>query len=236
MKKILLAALAAIAVTLGVTDAWAQATAPHWAFVDLRFRNHAATQSTTGDFKPFNDFGTLDAIDSTFASGIAKFDTTTEVSTAGWAPPAAAGSGVDSVIVARLIVFDANLASVTLGRTSATAESIYIKTQVSPDKINWFDCAVIPGQAPVLNAFTVQTTVNAAVVTFVLSQNTGISGKLWSMGFYRAQAAAGLRAGVDINHINEFPFVRWILMGSRSLNHSYKARVGFYTSNQSLQP
>ena len=235
MKKILLAALAAL--TLAGT-VQAQATATHWTYKDLAFRSHAATAFSTVQ-GAFNDFGTLDAVDSVYASGIAKFDTTTSLSTAGWAVPNRIGSAVDSALVCRLFIFDAGasagLTSVTLGRTSATAESIYVKAQVSANNVDWFDLAVIAGQAPVLNAWTAQTTVNAAVITFVTSTNTGISGKMWSLPYYSAQNAAGLRHGMDISHIGEFPYVRWIISGTRATtNHALKAKVGFWTTNASV--
>lgn len=234
MKKVLFAAIAAL--SLYGTSAWAQAVSPHWVFEDLKFRCHNTSLATNPG--AFNDNGTLDAFDSTYASGIAKFDTTTSISTAGWASLASVGSGVDSSTVCRLFIYDAGasvgLTSVTLGRTSATAESIYIKVQVSANNVDWFDCAVIPGQAPVLNAWTAQPTVNAAVITFVCSQNTGISGKMWSLNYYKGQAGAGLRFGYDINHVSEFPFIRWIVSGTRATtNHAYKAKVGLVSSGQS---
>lgn len=210
MKKLALAALAAFTM---VGSAHAQVASPaRWVFEDVRFRSNAAANPAPG------------FIDSLSASGAAKFDTTAAVSTSGWAPPAFGGSAVDSAVVARLMVFDAQVSG---SRTSTTAESIYVKTQVSPDGVAWFDCAIIPGQAPVLNAFTVQTTVNAAVLTFTNSTNTGISDKMWSVRFVAAQGAAGGKVIPDVYSIHTFPYVRFILSGSRSLVHNWRARIGF---------
>lgn len=217
MKNVLRSILMAIFAITFVAVAYAQSPQPRWTFDQVLFRSHIAAQVGVD--------GDPGASDSSYASGIAKFDTTAGVPTNGWTPLAAAGGAVDSLSVARLIIFDAGLASVTLGKTSATAESIYIKTQVSPNNNTWFDCAVIPGQSPVLNAFTVQTTVNAAVITFTASQNTGSSDKMWSLRYVAAQGAAGRKDAVDINNVHQFPYVRWIIMGSRSLNHSYKAVI-----------
>jgi hypothetical protein len=217
MKKLVLAALALCAV---VAPSFAQENAPaRWTFEDLKFRNYRAANPAPG------------FIDSTYASGIAKFDTTTAISTDGWLVPGI-GSGVDSATVARLLIYDSGLfADVSAGKTSATAESIYVKTQVSPNGSIWFDCAVIPGQAPVLNAFTVQTTVNAAVLTFTNSTNTGISDKMWSVRYVAAQGAAGGKVIPDIYSIHTFPYVRWIISGTRATtNHALKAKVGFMSA------
>lgn len=228
MKRTLVALLSVLALAITAGTASAQATWSHWVYQPLMFRTHSASVVGVD--------GDPGRIDSTYASGIAKFDTTTSISTAGWATQSRAGSAVDSSLVCRLFIYDAGLSTVTLGKTSATAESIYVKAQVSANNVDFFDLAVIAGQAPVLNAFTVQTTVNAAVITFTTSTNTGLSGKMWSLPYYSAQNAASLRHGMDISHIGEFPFVRWIIMGSRSLNHSYSAMVGFNTTNASKSP
>jgi hypothetical protein len=214
MKKLALAALAAFTL-VGVAQAQVSSPA-RWTFEDVRFRSNAAANPAPG------------YIDSLTASGAAKFDTTVAIATAGWAP-VYGGSAVDSAVVCRLMVFDAQ---VTGSRTSTTAESIYVKTQVSPDGMAWFDCAVIPGQAPVLNAFTVQTTVNAAVLTFTNSTNTGISDKMWSVRFVAAQSAPGGKVIPDINSLHTFPYVRFILSGSRSLVHNWRARIGFPLATQ----
>jgi len=212
MKKLVLA-LAVIAAF--AAPAFAQENAPaRWTFEDLKFRNNRSAAAAPG------------IIDSAYASGIAKFDTTTGIATDGWVFPVG-GSAVDSATVCRLIIYDAGLADVSSGKTSATAESIYVKTQVSPNGRIWFDAAVIPGQAPVLNAWTVQTTVNAGVLTFTNSTNTGSSDKMWSVRYVAAQGAAGGKVIPDIYSIHTFPYVRWIISGSRTLNHSYKAKVGF---------
>jgi len=228
------AALLILGIPFAGTAFATEATGPHWVFEDVKFRSHSATgfASQPG---AFSDLGNLDAFDSTYASGIAKFDTTASVSTQGWALPNSAAS-LDSSTVARLFIYDSGLASVTLGKTSATAESIYIKTQVSPNGKTWFDCAVIPGQSPVLNAFTVQTTLNAAVITFTASQNTGISDKMWSLRYVRSPGAAARKDAIDVNSLVEFPAVRWIIMGSRSVNHAYSASVGHWTTSSGQQP
>jgi hypothetical protein len=228
MKRFTLALAALVALAGFTGTAYAQATASHWAFRSVPFRVHIATEVGVA--------GDPGGVDSVYASGIAKFDTTAAVSTSGWADPQATGNAVDSVTIARLIIHDAGLANVSAGKTSATAESIYIKTQVSPNGSIWFDAAVIAGQSPVLNAFTVQTTVNAGVVTFTASQNTGISDKMWSLRFVSGSQSASRKDAVDIYNINQFPFVRWIIMGSRSLNHSYKVLLGYRTTNASVQP
>ena len=224
--------LPALAVLLCIASSYAPSvaagpTTTHWVFETLKFRNHNTTFATQSG--AFNDAGTLDAFDSTYASGIAKFDTTTAIATDGWSLANTAGS-LDSVTVARLYIYDAGLSTVTLGKTSATAESIYIKTQVSPNGKTWFDCAVIPGQSPVLNALTVQTTANAGVLTFTASQNTGSSDKMWTLRYVKAPMAAARKDAIDINHIAEFPLVRWIIYGSRTLNHSYNAAIAHWTT------
>ena len=220
MKRlwVILGALAMVC-ALNVTVASAGQVAAHRAQKGLLFRSNAAANPAPG------------YIDSVYASGIAKFDTTVAFSLSSVTYPPSNANGIDSLMVLRLNVFDAGLASATLGQTSATAESIYIKTQVSADGVNWHDCAVIAGQAAVLNAWTVQTTVNAGVVTFTSSTNTGVAGKLWSMPFYAKSNAASLKMGLDIYHVHEFPFVRWILSGSRTLNHSWKANVSFWSTS-----
>jgi hypothetical protein len=213
MKKLAMAVLAFCAIA---TPTLAQESAPvRWTFQDLPFRNYRAANPAPG------------FVDSTYASGIAKFDTTVAISTDGWAVQQCASGAVDSVVTARLLIFDAGLADVSAGKTSATAESIYIKTQVSANGVAWHDAAIIPGQSPVINAFTVQTTVNAAVLTFTSSTNTSISDKLWSVMFHAMPSAVPLRSGQDIYHLSTFPFIRFIIMGSRSLNHSYRARLQF---------
>lgn len=240
-NRILLAALAALTMA---TSAWAQASGAHFVFEDVKFRSHNASfANQPGAFLDdgFVTTGSQNAFDSLYAAGIAKFDTTVSVSTSGWAIPPRTGSAIDSALVARLFIFDAGgsvgLTSVTLGRTSATAESIYIKTQVSPDNTNWFDCAVIAGHAPVLNAWTAQTTVNAAVVTFTSSTNTGLSGKMWSMPYFTSVNGAGLRNGNDIASIWQFPYVRWIISGTRATtNHALRVRIGYPTTSTSKQP
>lgn len=173
-----------------------------------------------------------DYVDSLYASGIAKIDTTAYVSTNGWTVWAPGGAVPDTALVAKLLIYDAGLASVTLGRTSATAESIYIKTQVSANKTDWHDCAIIPGQSPVIGALTVQTTVNAQVITFTSSTNTGVSGKLWALRYNTGIGAAGGKVGPpDIYHVVEYPWVRWIIMGTRATtNHSYKVSVSHWSS------
>ena len=228
MKRFILGLVMLVGLVLTVGEASAQATWTHWVYQPVAFRSHSASVVGVD--------GDPGRIDSTYASGIAKFDTTAAVSTAGWAMPTSDGGAVDSVTTCRLFLYDAGLANVSVGKTSATAESIYVKTQVSPNGAIWFDAAVIPGQSPVLNAFTVQTTVNAAVVSFTASQNTGISDKMWSLRYVSAQSAAGRKDGIDINRIHEFPFIRWIISGSRTLNHSYSALVGYPTTSAIKNP
>jgi hypothetical protein len=212
MKKILLA----LALTAIAAPVFAQESGPvRWTFEDLKFRNYRAANPAPG------------FIDSTYASGIAKFDTTTAISTDGWALPPV-GAVVDSSKTCRLLIFDSGLfADVSAGKTSATAESIYVKIQVSPNGNIWFDAAILPGHSPVLNAFTVQTTVNAAVMTWVSSVNTGISDKMWSAQYVSTPSAANRKDAIDIYNFTTFPYIRFIIMGSRSLNHAYKARLCF---------
>ena len=213
MKRlwVILGALAVFC-ALSVTSASAGQVAAHRTTKQLIFKNTSATAV----------HGSLDSL---VASKAAGFDTTSAFALNSVAYPPSNGNGIDSLMVLRLNVFDAN------GSTAATAESIYVKTQVSADGVNWHDCAVIAGQAPVLNAFTVQTTVNASVLTFVSSANTGRAGKLWSVPFYAKSNAASLKMGLDIYHVHEFPFVRWILMGSQTLGHSWKANVSFWSTS-----
>lgn len=233
MKRVLAGLLLAVLSLVAVVPAdsatmvWA-----HKKVQPLKFRTTGLLSGLTDPTAVVNPQAgtTAGMVDSLYASGIAKFDTTAGVTTLGWIAPFG-GTAVDSGFVCRLTIYDAGLSTVTLGKTSATAESIYVKTQVSANEVDWHDCAIIPGQAPVLNAFTVQTTVNAAVLTFVSSTNTGHSGKLWSIRFHGAQSGAGLKSGQDINHIHEFPFVRFIIMGSRSLNHSYKADITYMSAS-----
>lgn len=226
--------LAALSLTISVVsaDAATMVTA-HKKVQPLKFRTTGLLSGLTDPAAVVNPQAgtTAGMVDSVYASGIAKFDTTAGVSTLGWIAPYG-GSAVDSGFVCRLLIYDAGLSTVTLGKTSATAESIYVKTQVSANEVDWHDCAIIPGQAPVLNAFTVQTTVNAAVLTFTSSTNTGRSGKLWSIRFHGAQSGAGLKSGQDINHIHEFPFVRFIIVGTRATtNHSYKADLVYMSAS-----
>lgn len=235
MKKFLvLAGLALVALGVSVQTAEAAQVFASARTVPLKFRNHAAAYGPgVAGVTGVDAMGGY--IDSTKASGIAKFDTTVTISTEGWVPQLYTSSAVDSAVVCKLMIFDAgDLATVTLGKTSATAESIYVKVQVSANNIGWHDCAIIPGQAPVLNAFTVQTTVNAAVLTFTSSTNTGQSDKLWSVNFGSATGtanSAALKSGQDINHFWHFPYVRFIIMGTRATtNHNLAASLRFYSA------
>jgi hypothetical protein len=231
MKKFLVLAALACAFAVGiVTDADAARAAAGQKTVVLKWRTHAAAYGAgIAGGEGVDVMGGF--VDSLCASGIAKFDTTVGIPLADLTLPPASSS-LDSLTALRLHIYDCgNLSTVTLGKTSATAESIYIKTQVSPNGKIWFDAAVIAGQAPVLNAFTVQTTVNAAVVTFTQSTNTGISDKMWSMPFMTKPNAAAVRAAVDINHVHEFPFVRWIISGTRATtNHNLGASVTYLSA------
>ena len=212
MKRlwVILGALAVFC-ALSVGTANAGQVAAHRAIKPLFFDHNSATAVN----------GSLDSL---VASGAAKFDTTQAFATNNLTLPPASSS-LDSLVTLRLFVFDHN------SGTAATAESIYVKTQVSADGVGWHDVAVIGGQAPVLNAFTVQTTVNAAVLTWTASTNTGIATKMWTLPYYAKINAAGLKHGVDISHVHEFPYVRWILMGSRSLVHQWKASVGYWSTS-----
>ena len=232
MKKFLvLAALALAMVGFAVKTADAARAAAGQKTVVLKWRSHAAAYAPgIAGGEGVDVMGGY--VDSLCASGIAKFDTTAGLPLADLAFPASASS-LDSVCVLRLHIYDCgNLSTVTLGKTSATAESIYIKTQVSANSKTWHDLAVIAGQAPVLNAFTVQTTVNAAVITFVNSTNTGQSDKLWTLPYFSKPNAAGLRPGLDINHVAEFPWIRWIVSGTRATtNHNLGVSATYFSAS-----
>ena len=233
MKRVLVFAVLLVACTVFAAEVGAGAqTAAGMRFVRLKFRTTGLYATLAGTDAAAQKFGgTIGYIDSMKASGIAKFDTTAGIPLAGLTLPPAASS-LDSLTALRLYIYDAgDLETVTLGKTSATAESIYIKTQVSANGIGWHDLAVISGQAPVLNAFTVQVTVNAAVITFTSSTNTGQSDKLWTLPYMTKPNAASLRPAQDINHAHEFPWIRWIIMGTRATtNHNLAASVGFLSS------
>lgn len=234
MKKFLvLAALALAMVGFAVTTAEAAKVGVGMKTVQLKWRSYGLNTSLT-DPNAQSAGGTIVFVDSTCASGIAKFDTSTAFSTADLNLPAAASS-LDSLTSMRVHIYDCgNLSTVTLGKTSATAESIYVKTQVSPNGKIWFDLAILAGHAPVLNAWTVQTTVNAAVLTWTSSTNTGISDKMWSLPYMTKPNGASLRPGMDINHVHEFPFVRWIVSGTRATtNHNLGISVSYISAGDS---
>ena len=229
---------------LFASSAFAQMVAPHWTFMDVKFRDHNSTfASQTGAFLDdgFVTTGLPNAFDSTYASGTGVFDTTVTVSTTGWSLPNRTSSAADTATICRLFIYDAGpsvgLNTVSQGRTSATAESLYIKTQVSVNNFDWQDCAIMGGASPVIAAWTNALTVNGAVIVIPShSQNTGISGKTWGVGYNAGvQASGASRIANDINHIHEWPYVRWIISGTRATtNHALRAKVGFISA--SVQP
>lgn len=223
MKKFLvLAALVLGVFGLATQAGAAPAVAIHTAETPLVFRKHLVQ---AGDRDCYGGY-----IDSVVASGIAKFDTTLGVSTAGWTKAPSGGALNDSTEHLAINIYESQMyATVTLGKTSATAESIYIKVQVSPDMCSWADLPVLDSHAPVLNAWTAQTTVNAAVVTFVKSTNTGISNKYWRLTF-----GSGLYCNADAILLS--PYVRFIISGTRTdTNHSLKASISHWSANEELQ-
>ena len=229
MKNVLRITLALVALVVcsASTSSGDQAVWVHKVVDNLKFRTHAAAivGNEGGGVYGVDELGGY--VDSLAASGIAKLDTTTALSTAGWTAYTPGGAVADSALVCKLLIYDSGLSTVTLGKTSATAESIYVKTQVSANKVDWHDCALIPGHSPVIGALTAQTTVNAQVITFTSSTNTGISGKMWTLRYNAGIGAAGGKVGPpDIYHIIEYPWVRWVIYGTRATtNHSYKADV-----------
>lgn len=222
MKKFLVLAALALCTVGFVTQAFAgSAVGVHKGEQQLVFRNHLV-QVGQADC----DGGYTDSL---VASGIAKFDTTAAIPTSGWTYPPSGAALTDSMQVLVLHVYESQLYStVTLGKTSATAESIYVKTQISPDGCSWSDLPILASHAPVLNAWTAQVTVNAAVTTFVSSTNTGISNKSWRIPF----GTATYRPAYPILMA---PYVRWIISGTRATtNHSLKAKVLYWSSNDEL--
>lgn len=204
--------LAALFVVIGAGLAEAQTRNS----VELKFRRTdlyatlVALDPTAQVNTVYGSGSTAGYIDSVAASGAAKFDTTAWVSTALFTRPNASAS-IDSSLILSLHVYDA-------GSTAATAESLYIKCQVSTDGVSITEIPVLTGHAPVLNAWTLQTTVNAAVTAILNTSNTGLTTKSWRLGY-------GTAAHHNGDLILAYPRVRFILMGSRSLVHHWKAAL-----------
>ena len=244
MKKFL--ALAALIAGVALTAVSATAgpmVSQHWVTEPLKFRTHTttATATTPGAFKDEFYVSTNDApyaVDSSVATNSAakSIDTTTAMSTVGWAPVIGAGMVADSTYSCTLNIYDGGITTDGSG-----TDSLYVFPQASFDGKNWFSLG-IPGVAAAritstnrgLN--TIAVVGQANVNGFGIIKTEGSAGSLaWQLKFPN-NALAEVRAIPSIHGLWRYPLIRFLIMTDVSAAATYqlKASVSHWSASEDL--
>lgn len=231
MKKILGLAGLLLLGCISIAHAQTQMVASHWVTEPLKFRSHAAAigMFTYPNSGIDNLGGFVDSL-TIMNNGASALDTTTAISTVGWAPPAG-GFAADTVIVAQLAIQDA-------GSTTATSatDSIYVYPQGSFDGKTWFCLAVVPSVLP--NTAVPGAIAGAAAPNGfgVLTQSASTAvGKGWALKFV-GQSVGGTRVLLSIFDLARVPLVRFIVQtdASGAATYNLKGVISHWSSQSSL--
>lgn len=212
MKRFIASALLA---TVALALLASVASAVHWAAPDqLVFRTHKVTAGTGETLKDsYLTWGTsclACAVDSLYFTrlntagtthGVAQWDTTLAVNTAGWAIPQTSGVA-DSSVVAKLVVYAA-------GAAHGVSDSVHVGIQVSVDGVTWNyvnPIKDVAGANPI-------TAVAAAVAGFGVPELGG-DGDNYTLMF---RAGGGLSGSLpDRYNFWSWPLIRFVISGDHT--------------------
>ena len=230
MKKIL--ALAALGVVALVSFAQAgPLVAPHMAFKALSFRTHIAAPTAAQLAYANSGYDNLGFyVDSlTQQSTGSVFDTTTSISTVGWAAAVPVGTALDSSLAYHVFFSDA-------GNSSTATDSLYIQEQVSPDGKNWQSAAQCLG-TPVALAYLLNTTVNGTVTPMITIGGTSSVAKIWGLKVGRVPSVAqtNQRLTPDIWSSADWPFIRFIIRSVAGTGiFNGQGKIGYFSADEDL--
>ena len=225
MKRlwVILGALAMVC-ALNVTVASAQSlTAPSWVVEPLMFRTNAAANPAPG-YVDSVSFNRLNHVSSATVLSVACAETTTAISTNGWALPPSGGVLPDSVATCVLFLSD--------GGSSATlTDSVYVSVQVSADGSNWLYVNPVANVAGV-NILTTTTTQVAGWPIPNAAGATTTTPKVFMKKWVKA--AAGGAQYPDMANFYMWPLIRFIVVNDVSsgaaVRVNLKASVGHWSA------
>jgi len=232
MKKILLAALAALTL---VSTVWAATVivAPTLRFDQLKFRTHAAA-GFAGQAGAVSDFGLFDAVDSTVAMrvGVAgaswPLDTTTAISTDGWAVNDNKLLA-DSTDFCTFFIYDQG------GNTNTTqtgVDSMYIACQGSVDGTLWVTLRTfVGGTISSITDRLDQTNVTGAYRGVLTSNGASLAngGPVWIQR-YRLKDTPVAQEPSDAK-LDSWPYLRWIFGSHDAGGYKVKCGVSHYAAD-----
>lgn len=221
MKRlwVILGALAVFcALSVGTASAQSFATGS-WQVDNLQFRTNRAAYPAPG-YVDSVSFSRASATGTTIT--VAFAETTTAISTSGWAIPAASGVLPDSVAVMCLFLSDA-------GSTSSAVDSVTVGMQVSVDGSNWVYVNQVANAAgrnfltqdsPAVSAWPIP---NAAGAT---TSTPKVFHKKW------VKAAAAGAQYPDQSNFWLWPYIRFIILNDNSggVTTNLKASVGHWSA------
>ena len=221
MKRILIGLAALTLCALTVTQATAGMKVKQ-----LMFRSHSATGNLAAP-NAFNDFGTLDAVDSAFAMRVGAptvVCTTQMIPTEDWGRPEVGTSVSDSGQVFAVVTFS----DATGLACESGADSIYVGIQVSNDGANWTHAGTFKGGTIATAADLIPHTSVAGGYQGILSMN-GASrargGPVWMMPIF-ARTITG-RQDLDIFGIHRWRAMRFLVILPDAKGYKIRGSVSY---------
>ena len=222
MKKILLAALAALSIA---GPAWASGPSVpvHIKFDEVRFTTRAAANANGG------------LVDSSFASRVGAagassvLDTTGAISTENWMfyNPVVLADTTNQFCT--LLVYDATSA----GDCESGADSLAVAMQVSPDGVTWLTTAALPAQTASAGTNPIGTRNNQTILNGAFMDRLSLNGAALANGqpvWAFRYKARGAQQFVEVSEGSTqfYPFIRFILSFHDAKGYIVQAKVGHY--------
>jgi hypothetical protein len=223
MKKILIAALAAIWATNAMALGSSIPHPAHMDYVEAHFITSAA--ATVGGI---SDSTTARRVGAALASSV--LDTTAAFSTAGWViPQTVAGVAADSNATwCKLLVY-ASLSGGDDGCESG-ADSLAVAMQVSADGITWATTAALPAQTISGGTNPIGSRNNQTIVNGAFKDDLSLNGAsvangqpLWVF-FYKFRGLNSAPANLTADNGYLFPYIRFVFSLHDAKGYKIKAK------------
>ncbi len=232
MKKVLIAALAAIAVLTGGTARAQQSVGTLVRYDQIHFITSAAANPNGGGV----DSLVARRVGAAGASSV--LDTTAAIGTLGWMRQLHTlnGGATDtSAVWATLLVY-ANLAGGDDGCESG-ADSLAVAMQVSVDGVTWATTAAVAGQSASGGTAPIATRNNQTILAGVYKDALSLNGAsvangqpLWVFK-YRIRGINQV-ANIDCDNVFDFPYIRFVLSFHDAKGYKVAAKIGHFSGIQ----